>query len=36
MNKSNLLILMAGEGTKLKGYYDEPKPYIKVNGLSAI
>ncbi len=36
MNKSNLLILMAGEGTKLKGYYDEPKPYIKVNGLRLI
>jgi len=36
MNKSNLLILMAGEGTKLKGYYEEPKPYIKVNGLRLI
>ena len=22
---------MAGEGTKLKGYYEEPKPYIEVN-----
>tara|TARA_S200000501_G_C20816130_1_gene740632 strand:- start:279 stop:1010 length:732 start_codon:yes stop_codon:yes gene_type:complete len=36
MKKSNLLILMAGEGTKLKQYYEEPKPYIRVNGLRLI
>lgn len=32
----NILILMAGQGTRLKDYYNEPKPFIKVNGLRII
>ena len=27
----NILILMAGEGTRLKDHYNEPKPYIKID-----